>query len=42
MVRVAVVYHSAYGHTEVLARAVLYGIAHVENVEGVFGAVERF
>src|SRR5579872_929391 len=40
MIRVAVVYHSAFGHTEVLAQAIGQGVVSVEGVEVVLIRVE--
>ncbi len=41
MAKVAVVYHSQYGHTEVQAKAVLAGISSVDGVEGVLMTAEE-
>ncbi|MFS8038388.1 flavodoxin family protein [Xanthobacter sp. AM11] len=38
---VAIVYHSGYGHTKVLAESVLAGIGEVEAVEGVAISVDE-
>lgn len=40
MIRVAVVYHSAFGHTEVLAQAVQRGAVSLEGIEAVLVNVE--
>ncbi|MES2207251.1 MAG: flavodoxin family protein [Pseudomonadota bacterium] len=40
MIKVAVVYHSAYGHTEALAKAVQRGAARLERIEAILIKVE--
>jgi NAD(P)H dehydrogenase (quinone) len=40
MIRVAVVYHSAYGHTEALAKAVQHGVVRLEGIEVILVRIE--
>ena len=42
MKKVAIVYHSGFGHTEVVAKAVLEGAQSVENIQAEIFKVENF